>query len=109
MALTLLMESDNTITMTGLQATTGFLNAATVTWKITRVNSTTAIGGASGTMTYVTASDGNYSEEIDATVVNTTDFEACKLYWGWYTAVEGNFKKTWRCDVVTQYPNDTDG
>lgn len=109
MALTLWMESDNTTTMTGLTGAGAYLNAAVVTWKITRVNSTTAIGGASGTMTYDTASNGDYSEEIDATVVNTTDFENCKLYWWWFTAEEGAFKKTWRCDAVTKYPDEVDG
>jgi hypothetical protein len=108
-ALSLFMESDNTITLTGLLAPTGYLQSATVTWKITNVGSTTAIGAASGSMTLDSGSTtGDYSAEIDATVVNTTDFTTGNIYWGWYTAVQGAFKKVWRCDVVTAYANESD-
>lgn len=103
------MESDNTITLKGLRGPFGYLNSATVTYKITAVGSSTAIGGASGPMSLDTGSTtGDYSAEIDASVVNTTDFTAGNLYWAWYVAVQGAYKKTWRVDTVTKYPSESD-
>jgi len=104
------MESGNTITLSRLTGPSGYMQSATVTFKITRVGSTTAISGASGTMTLDSGSvTGDYSAKIAASVINTTNFTATMTYWVWYTANDGTDSKTWRCDGVTRYADEVEG
>jgi hypothetical protein len=72
-ALTLYLNSDNNIKLTGLSdADDGsYLNAATVTYTIKNEAGSTVTGGT-GTLTYVTASNGNYLGVVDSLVVVTT-------------------------------------
>jgi hypothetical protein len=82
-------------TWTGLSGTseanvTSYLNNATVTHTLYAANRTTAVSGGSGTLAYVTGSDGNYRGTISSTVTLTLTEGA--VYWVKYVAVSGDYR-----------------
>jgi hypothetical protein len=100
-ALTLYRGSDGTLKLTGLSvAETGaYLNAATVTYAIKDPATGDTVSGGSGTMSYVAASNGNYTVEIDAavTVLMTADRYRVDV-----TAIEGSYKDVRRIRIDVQ-------
>lgn len=73
MALTLYLQADNNIKLTGLSdADSGdYLNAATITYAIKNEAGAT-VTGATGTLDYVTATNGNYLGVVDSAVMVLT-------------------------------------
>lgn len=65
----LYVNADNVIQLTGLSADGGttYVNNATVTFSVT-TSAGTAVTGASGTLTYQSASNGNYEGSFPSTV-----------------------------------------
>jgi hypothetical protein len=73
MAVVLYLNADNNIKVTGLSdADSGdYLNSATVTYVIKNEAGSTITNGT-GTLSYVTASNGNYLGVVDSAVMVTT-------------------------------------
>lgn len=73
MANVLYLQSDNDIKLTGLSVADdgSYLNSATVTYAIKNEAGSTITGGT-GTLSYVSASNGNYLGVVDSAVMITT-------------------------------------
>ena len=59
--------------------TTTYLNSATVTYSITDAAGT-AVSGATGTLSYVAASSGDYEGTIESTVLTASNFTVGRTY-----------------------------
>lgn len=83
MANVLFIGEDMTLTATGLSVTvqgvTSYLNSATVTYAVTDAAGT-AVSGGTGTLSYVSASDGNYEGTIESTVLTAANFTEGRTY-----------------------------
>lgn len=64
----LFIGADVTITLTGMSGGGSYLNAATATWTLADNSGTTV---TTGSLSYVSASNGNYSGVIDAATTGT--------------------------------------
>ena len=95
MAMILYLQADNNIKITGLSDadTAAYLNSATVTYAIKNEAGST-ITGATGTLDYIAASNGNYLGVVDATVMvlnSTTPFTLTGNFFIEITIVQGNY------------------
>ena len=83
MANVLFLNEDMTVTWSGATATvngtTTYLNSATVTYSITDAAGT-AVSGGTGTLSYVSASNGNYEGTIESSVLTTANFTEGRTY-----------------------------
>lgn len=76
------------LTGTNTLGATGYLNAATVTFVLYESDRTTAVAGGDGTLSYVTASDGDYRGTLASTA--TAALTPGAVYWLKYVAVNGS-------------------
>ncbi len=106
----LLMESDNLIKLSGahdedMEPTDQdyYLNSATVTYGIYLQGSGTPISGGTGTLTYVTGSNGNYEGVVNSTVVSPTNVSEGYVYEVKGTLVQGNYNRVWKIYETAVY------
>lgn len=98
----LFISSDMTWTLPGVKnAVSGaFLNAGTCTYILKKSDGTTVTGGT-GSLSYVSGSDGDYRGTIESTV--TTLLKNGDPYWLEVTFAEGGLDRFWRLPCVAQY------
>lgn len=97
----LYIGNDRYITLSGLNdaADNSYLNSATVTYAIYEANGT-AVSGGTGTLSYISASNGNYRGIIDAAITATLTAEAA--YYIAITATQGNYDGLFRIDCTAR-------
>lgn len=83
MANLLYLNEDMNVTLTGasvtVNGTTSYLNSATVTYSITDAAGT-AVSGGTGTLSYVSASSGDYEGTIESSVLTSSNFTEGRTY-----------------------------
>lgn len=88
----LLIGCDHDVSVTGLTAGGGYLNAATVTYALYDATGT-AVANGSGTLSYTAASNGNYTGAIESTV--TAGLTEGGRYTLRYEVVSGGYTHGW--------------
>lgn len=77
MANVLYLNEDHTVRWDGatktVNGTASYLNSATVTYALKDATGT-AVSGGTGTLSYISSSNGNYEGTIESTVVTTSNF-----------------------------------
>lgn len=101
MARDIVQGSDFNLTLNGarLSATGAYLNAATVTYTL---YTAAGVSVSTGTLTYVTSSNGNYLGVIESTVTST--LTAGASYYVRFTLAEGTADLADRLDLIARAP-----
>lgn len=94
MAIIMHVGSDETLTLTGMSAGGSYLNSGTATWALKTLAGTT-IG--SGSFTYTTSSNGNYTSPVESTV--TSLLNPGSRYVLQVTFNQSSYDKYWAEDV----------
>lgn len=100
MATAIYIAADRTVTYSGASAGGSYLNSATVTYSLKDATLTTVSGGT-GTLSYVAASNGNYSGTIESTVTST--LTAGEKYYLDITLVSGSYDDFRRLELYAEY------
>ncbi len=95
---------DEILSFTGATGDGAPLNSATITYAVYAGDGTAVVGG-SGTLTYIAASAGNYSAEIDAAVTGV--MVVGDPYYVVIVLVSGAFKDTRRVPINVDYRAET--
>lgn len=94
MANVIYIGEDLTLTFTGasvtVQGSTSYLNSATVTYAVKDATGT-AVSGATGTLTYVAASNGNYEGTLESSVTTPANFTEGGTYIVEYTLSQSTY------------------
>jgi hypothetical protein len=99
MANAIYFNCDHTVTVTGLRVGSAtYLNDATVTYALKTASGTSV---STGTLTYVAASNGNYSGSIESSVTGTLTVGA--MYVLEVTAVESPYDDFRRLELWCSY------
>jgi hypothetical protein len=80
-----------------------YLNSATVTYAIYLQGSGTPISGGTGTLDYVTASNGDYTGVVNSTVLTPTNVLEGYVYEIKGTLVQGNYNRVWKIYETALY------
>jgi len=100
----LYINADQDLFLVGARLADGtFLNSATVTWAVYTAAGS-AVSGATGTLSYVSGSDGNYAGVI-ASTVNASFTENAK-YTLIITLVQGGYNDERRIPCIGTYRRD---
>lgn len=92
--------SDHTVALTGMAVGATYLNAATVSYALTEADGD-AVSGGTGTLSYVAASNGNYTGTIESTVADLLTENA--LYNLTITFAESPYNRKFRLRLRALY------